>query len=99
MALQTLNPEAKTPVAEKSITVMLTGTASAEMYKCPLNRKFVGQLWTSDVNYYGQINGIALRSTQNEAEPLKIELRSGDTVQSSLTASEYTMLHGVESDV
>ncbi len=98
MALTAATTTAKTP--DKSITVMQQGTASAVMYTVPTGRKFQGVMWTSENNYYGQINNISMRTPYNGAYgiPLPIVLTEGEVVKASVNSSDYCHLQGIETD-
>ena len=101
LTLETVASTAVDTTAPKSITIQSQGSASATMYTVPTGRKFSGYLWTNNQSYWGRINNIDLRSyagTYASITPLPIQLRAGDVVKSSATASDYTFIQGLESD-
>ena len=89
--------------AEKTIVLTAQGSAYAVMYTVPSGRKFKGNLWTNQATYYGVVNSQDMRTPHKSSYyaqvPLPIELRAGDIVKASPTASDYTMIQGIESDV
>ena len=92
----------ETTTAEKTIAVTAQGSAYAVIYTVPSGRKFKGNLWTNQPTYFGVINSQDMRTPHRSSYyaqvPLPIELRSGDIVKASPTASDYTMIQGIESD-
>lgn len=87
---------------DKTISIVFNAIASSVMYTVPTGRKFVGKVWTNTNNAYAIINNNTYYYPHGQSYfdrlPLDIVLNAGDTVKSSTTTSDYSMILGVESD-